>query len=589
MNEVDAIAAEADVVHAGAGELLHSANASMESIYIVVSGRLKMLANMPSGGQRTIRYITAGDQFGTLTLLTDEDLPVDIVVDEKAVLFRLNKESAEQLIDRFPVFRRNMLRKIGFAVQDSMHWRRKRVISKIVTFVHTDQQSRTLISEIASQLEAVGEKVGIIGDGSVQLRENSNIQFRSLLNQAGQYLDREDVRSVLDELPNLDRIFFVVDRNYPAKELNRLIELSDLAFCTTSSSDSDIALKTLRGVMEQSPSMKKKTNLIWVLGKDEQVAPLMPELEKLTHQCFKVPLSGSQTAARLGFDRIVHFLRDVNIGLALSGGAAHGMAHLGVLRALEEAGITVDRIAGTSAGTLTGVLYSAGFTPDWGVHAFTHDLEPGAIYKWFPKGDGLYMLEKYRSHSWDGMLRTYLHDWCLEQLPIPVSTVATDLVRAEPVARTTGDAVHAMLESINLPVLSPPICHDGRLLVDGGIVNNLPADLLVKQGCNFVIGVDVAAHVDHRVGDNFPDTPTEHMTAPGIVATMLRCLQVQAHNMSAVGADPADVIIAPDVSDFEPTAFTKTAEMAEIGYQATMETLPRIKEILQKLDGQLFG
>ena len=148
--------------------------------------------------------------------------------------------------------------------------------------------------------------------------------------------------------------------------------------------------------------------------------------------------------------------------------------------------------------------------------------------------------------------------------------------------------MHSILESINLPVLSPPICRDGRLLVDGGIVNNLPADVLVKQGCNFVIGVDVAAHVDHRVGNNFPDTPTEQMMAPGIVTTLLRSLRVQAHNMSAVGAEPADVIIAPDVSQFEPTAFTQTPEMAEIGYQATMEVLPKIKEILQKLDADLF-
>ena len=73
------------------------------------------------------------------------------------------------------------------------------------------------------------------------------------------------------------------------------------------------------------------------------------------------------------------------------------------------------------------------------------------------------------------------------------------------------------------------------------------------------------------------------------MTTLLRCLTVQAHNMSRVGANPADVIIAPDVSMFEPTAFTQTPEMAEIGYRATMETLPRIREVLHNLDGELFG
>lgn len=127
-----------------------------------------------------------------------------------------------------------------------------------------------------------------------------------------------------------------------------------------------------------------------------------------------------------------------------------------------------------------------------------------------------------------------------------------------------------------------------RRAADGGIVNNLPADVLVRQGCNFVIGVDVAAHIDHHVGNNRPDTPTSEMQSPGIVATLLRCLQVQAHNMSRVGAGAADMIIAPDVSTFEPTAFSRTQEMAEVGYHATMEQIPRIRELLNQIDGDLF-
>ncbi len=141
----------------------------------------------------------------------------------------------------------------------------------------------------------------------------------------------------------------------------------------------------------------------------------------------------------------------------------------------------------------------------------------------------------------------------------------------------------------NLPVLSPPICRDGMLLVDGGILNNLPADVLVNQGCNFVIGVDVAASIEHRVGDNLPDTPTEKMESPGVFATLMRTLGVQAHNMSGVGAGSADVVIAPDVSKFDSTAFTQAPEMAEIGYRATLDALPRIHEVLQNLDGQLFA
>jgi CRP-like cAMP-binding protein len=203
--EIALIAEKADVVHAGAGQLLHTAGETIDAIYIVVSGRLKMLAKNQSGGQRTVRYISAGDQFGALMLFSDEDIPVDIVVDEKSVLFRLGKDAAAQLMEQFPILRRNLLRKIGFAVHDSMHWRRKRIISKIVTFFHTDDQSRRLVSDIASQLDRIGEQIGIIGDHSVDPPDNPNIEFKSLLNQAGQHLDQGDVRALIEELPDLDR------------------------------------------------------------------------------------------------------------------------------------------------------------------------------------------------------------------------------------------------------------------------------------------------------------------------------------------------------------------------------------------------
>jgi NTE family protein len=592
VDDIEAIAAEVDVVHAGAGELIHSADQDMDAVYIVVSGRLKMMVQKPDGGQRTIRYISAGDQIGALMLVSDEKIPVDVVVDETAVLLRLRQEIAERLVDQFPVFRRNLLRKIGFGVHDSLRLRRQQKISKIISFIHADDQTRKLVAEIASRLARVGEKIGILCDSNDRSVYEPDVPFKALRNRAGDYLRYAEVHSTVEQWPDLNRIFVVVDQSIPAEELERIVELSDSVFCLSSADNFHPAVKALTRLIGRSPSWKKKAHVVWALGEDEQVAPLVPELRDLTTRDFKVQVPDSQTESRLftqGIDRIVHYLRGISIGLALSGGAAHGMAHLGVLRALEEAGITVDRIAGTSAGVLTGVLYSAGYSTDWGVKAFTHDLEPGSIYKWLPKGDGLYMLEKYRSGQWEQMLRRYLQHWQLEQLPVPAHTVTTDLISAQPVVRSSGDAVNSILESINLPVLSPPICRDGMLLVDGGIVNNLPADLLVNQGCNFVIGVDVAAHIEHQVGQNFPHTPTGEMKAPGAMATLLRCLRVQAHNMSRVGADPADVIIAPDVSMFKPTAFTRTSEMADVGYQATMETLPRIREILDNLDGELFG
>ena len=589
--EIEAIGEELEVLHCEVGEVVHSAADPIDAVHIVVEGRLVMTMTMPNGQKRTIRYLSAGDVFGALMLLADEEIPVDVVVDEKAVIFRLQKKMAEQLAQKFPMFRRNLLRKIGVGVRDSLQWRRKRTVSKLVSILRADDRSKTVIAEIASRLARIGEKVGILSDSPDPVHE-PGISVKSLRASTGTYLDSHEVHSIIEEWTDVDRIFHVGSQSFSDDRLVKIVEASDKAFCFADANDFRAAVNDLESLIKASPSSRKKTALLWVLDEVEQVVPLVPGLPELVSRDFKVQMPGSQFAGRLatqGIDRIVHSLRGVSVGVALSGGAAHGMAHLGVLKALDEAGITIDRMAGTSAGVLTGVLYSAGYSPDWGIEHFTHDLQPGSIYHWVPKGDDAYILGKYRTGGWEPMLRRYLQDWQLQQLPVPINTVTTDLIAAESVTRSSGDAVDSILESINLPVISKPICRDGKLLVDGGILNNLPADVLVNQDCNFVLGVDVGAHIEYRVGDNDAHTPTAKMKSPHALATLIRCLSVQAHNMSDVGAGTADVVVTPDVSKFESSAFTKTPEMAEIGYRATMESLPRIREVLHNLDGSLFS
>jgi predicted acylesterase/phospholipase RssA len=195
---------------------------------------------------------------------------------------------------------------------------------------------------------------------------------------------------------------------------------------------------------------------------------------------------------------------------------------------------------------------------------------------------------KYRSGQFDPMLRKYLRDERLEQYPIAMHAITVDLVGADAVIRNTGDAVHAILESINLPLLSKPINREGQALVDGGLLNNVPADVLVSKGCNFVIAVSVTAKVEHEFAQNRPDTPISKMKPASAIQTLLRTYLVQNANLNAIGVQPADIVIEPDATGFELTAFTRTDELSAIGEQTTLESIPRIKELLAQLDGDLF-
>jgi predicted acylesterase/phospholipase RssA len=322
------------------------------------------------------------------------------------------------------------------------------------------------------------------------------------------------------------------------------------------------------------------------------VAPSVSNLRDFACRDYKIaetppqfPL-GRSTAG--GLERLVHDLRGVRIGVALGGGAARGMAHLGVLKALEQNGIVVDIIAGTSAGAMTGVLYGSGLDGDYLAHQFSADLRPSWLFRLLPRGSQWFLLYKYRRGHFDPMLRKYLHDWKLEQLAIPSLSVTVDLVSGTSVVREHGDAVHAVLESINLPVLSVPIVREGQALIDGGLVNNIPADVLVSMGCNFVIAVSVTAKMEQQFCAITPETPTPPRKKPTIVQTLLRSLLVQNHSLNALGVRPADVVIEPDVTGFDLTEFMRAKELAAIGESAALEQIPKIQQLLTRLDPQLF-
>jgi predicted acylesterase/phospholipase RssA len=186
------------------------------------------------------------------------------------------------------------------------------------------------------------------------------------------------------------------------------------------------------------------------------------------------------------------------------------------------------------------------------------------------------------------MLRKYLRDWNLEQLAVPCFTVTADMVSGQAVVRDQGDAVHAICESINLPMLSAPICRNGQALIDGGVVNNIPADVLTSQGCNLVIAVSVTTKIATQFGDNKPDTPTSSMRTPSSLRTLMRMLEVQNVSLNAIGVRPAEVVITPEVADFDLSEFMRAKELFAIGEKAALVQIPKIQQLLARLDPVLF-
>ena len=291
---------------------------------------------------------------------------------------------------------------------------------------------------------------------------------------------------------------------------------------------------------------------------------------------------------RLGLDRLARTLRGIAVGIAFAGGGAKGMAHFGVLKALEQAGLSFDVMSGTSAGAMAGILYASGMSPEQAIENFQHDLTPSRLFRYLPKWPNWYLVSQYRRRAWDGMLRKYLHDWRLEQLSIPFNAVTVDLVQVRAVVRRQGDAVQAILESINLPIVSKPILRDGMALVDGGVLNNLPADVLAEGGVDFVVGVDVSSHVRPEFAGNRPDMPTSKMKDASALDTLFRIFESQAHDIGKHRNRAVDFWIKPDTSPFGLAEFHRSTEIAAVGEAAALDAIAELKQRLGDLEKRLL-
>jgi NTE family protein len=584
------IADAAELVQFDSGQYLHHANQAVESVYLVVHGRLKQSVVDMHGNVLLQRFLTRGSQYGALAAAQADPVPVDVIAVEPSAVLKLDSETTLRFSRQHEIFGLNLTRSISNMVSQVLMSDRQPKRPPFVAVFHGSVASRSLTRRLLQRLLELGESPCLMTD-QVDWEPMEGVSYRALI-ENGQFLPREDIRRQINQWSESGRIFLDVEASLDPVNASLMVEFSQQVIWCTSREEVESSVYRLSAIEARVPGWREKINLVWMLDEDEQVAPRATQLSKLVERDFKIstsdPWPGLGRTLMDGFERLVHQLRGVRIGLALGGGGARGMAHLGVLKALEECGIVVDMIAGTSAGAMTGVLYAAGHDTDHLTQIFVEDLKPSWPFRMLPHGDDWYLLYKYRRGHFDGMLRTYLQDWTLEQLPVPVQSITVDLVTGKPVIRDRGDAANSILESINLPVLSKPIRRNGKALVDGGLVNNVPADILARNGCNFVIAVSVTAHLEAEFAKNRPDTPTSKMSSASMLQTILRSYLVQNVNMNSIGVQPADVVIEPDVTEFGMTEFSRADELAAVGEAAARQEIPNIKHLLKQLDAKLF-
>ena len=582
------MAEAARVTHHPAGAVVHEANSPLTTLGFVLLGRLKAVRVDAHGVESLFRMVERGEQFGMMVGAAAEPVPIRVVALEPSTVLGLDIEAAMELTTRYPDLRRLWLTTFAGSLRKHFFGSTPRRSPMMLALIHSSPATRKTALRLVDRLRAVGERVAVFSD-SDEWRGVDGVQSRRSIVD-GRMVEPEEVRRRAAEWQDAHRIIFDVHAGLTPDMVERLMQIVDRAVYFVPAADGPAAIDRLRAVGVPARGWRDKINVAWQLGGAGGPGGAGPRRRRLPRLQDRRPGPGRPwgRSAATGLERLVHDLRGVRVGVALGGGAARGMAHLGVLKALEQNGVVVDMIAGTSAGAMTGVFYASGLDPTQNAGWFAADLRPSWIFRHLPRGDHWYLVYKYRRGQFDPMLRKYLHDWRLEQLALPCLSVTVDLVGGNAVVRERGDAVHAILESINLPVLSVPIVRDGQALIDGGLVNNIPADVLVKMGCNFVIAVSVTAKMEKRFADIRPGESARRRAKPSMIQTLLRSLLVQNYNLNAFGVGPADVVIEPDVTGIDMTAFSRAKELAAIGEAAALEQIPNIQKLLTRLDPQLF-
>ncbi|HDZ23840.1 MAG TPA: hypothetical protein ENH70_04795 [Desulfobacteraceae bacterium] len=287
--------------------------------------------------------------------------------------------------------------------------------------------------------------------------------------------------------------------------------------------------------------------------------------------------------------------RRKRIGLALGGGGARGLAHVGVFKAFEENSIPIDVIAGTSIGALVGAAFASGLSsremselvdsflesPTFQdsalksikeVQESKHLSLPQKIQAFFKNriilAQAMFRPGILHAEDFQAMIDYFLPDIEMDELKTPFVAVATDLISGYPVALSSGPLRKAVMASCAVPGAVPPVEDDGKLLSDGGIVNLVPTTVVREMGAEFVVAVTVGSEIE---------TEDEMKTAMDVY---VRATNIMGFHLEQGDLKEADAVIRPDVGNLHWTDFLLARDLIREGERASRERMVDLKKAL---------
>jgi NTE family protein len=569
-----------------AGELICRQGEPGDEMYVVVRGRIKLTVERGTEGFQLLDYLGPGDHFGEMALLIERPRSATATAVLETELLVLERTAFDNLLKQVPGFAANLSRSLGFRLHWETSRQKRRHRPAVVGLLSSTPQTEQLLAPLAETLAAGDQPVLVLVDQVPAPIAGERLRVETMpRDHSGRAPSAtRTAEHVEAAISAQERVLTAWSQQLPPRDLAVRLNVCEEIWWLVEPENWPEARTRLQELITAAPHLASRTRVVWFVKHREPLPPHECESLGIAARDFRVVLAPDPKQPdrnqRLSLSVLVRHLEGIRIGLALGGGGARGMAHLGVLRALEKDNIFFDFVAGTSSGALMGISYAAGWSPEESLDEYTFMLTPPRRWRLLPWGQAWFLVTKFRTGAWERMLRPYVGDTTLQQMRVPLMTVAVDLVTGREIVRDSGDAVDAVLESINLPLVSRPILRNGMALIDGGVLNNLPVDVLRDRGADLIVAVDVVSQLEHRFGPNTPHATTPKMRQPGLIATYLRVNEVQDYGITALRTPAADLVIMPDTAQFDWSDFGRARALADVGEMAGEQALPQLKELL---------
>ncbi len=570
------------------GEVLMRQGDAATSMFIVVNGRLQVVREEPAGDhadegpwERVLDEVGSGVTIGEAALINDDVRSATVYAIRDTDVVELTRELFEELARDHPQVMTEIARLILQRLQ-----RTQRISSAggpralTIAVVPAGDQPVPLVA-FAEQLYEVLASVGPTAlftsdrlDAAYGRPGAANLDTDHPLSLVvNSWLQQQEAR--------YQHILYVADGRDTAWTQRCVSQADRILFLGEAGGD------PTPGGLEQrlNPRTRRELVLLYTSPTQEPSGTgrwLAPR-QVTAHHHIRQAMPGD-------WARLVRRLTNRAVGVVFSGGSARGMAHIGVIRAMEEAGLEVDYIGGTSMGAMVGAAWATGLNTDEGIRLAERMANPATLLdRTFP------YTAVMASRKVTEALQQLYGERHIEDLWRPFYCVSTNLSTAAPVVHERGLLWRAVRASTALPgVFSPILNERNELLVDGGVMNNFPVDIMATRlDCGLLIGVNVSPHIQDTSHYDFGESVSgwevlfsranpfaTSRDVPSLAGIMLRTMEVNSLYHRIAAERLADIIIEPDVRDVGALDFTAYETLIERGYTAARDELARWQSTL---------